>query len=679
MVQPSDSTAVESEVEVYSGVALAHSMLRMVLAVRYRKNLVVAVMAAAVLLGGLYYATATRYYAAKAQILVTQPRGDRLDTSVTNDESVRQNIMPTYENIVRSAKVVEGAVCNLPPADRIDLAGAPQDRWVARLQANLSAKAIRSTNVLDVSYRSRDPQVAVNVVRAVVQSYLDFMDRMQRGTAGEISRMLTQERQARAEERDRKQQELLEARRHCLDMGIRTDSKVLEPTVQRAVSLNDALIATQEKRVEEEALGAGIQAAIARNEDLAQYITSLGDVGRELLLGALGLSGRDSYTQATLEQNMLADRAELQTIQQNLGPNHPQVQALAEKVRQTEQYLASAQQRLGQRAAELGKGELGPWLLRMVAQRLDALQREEQMLTARFEQARTEAIDLSGQLAQIEMLERDVKRLGDMDRVLQDQIDSLLLKQNGPEVRVAVIEEPAVSAGAVSPRLSVVAALALLCGSGAALALVTLLDALDDRFRSVEEMQGRLGLPLLSMVHQLEPPEKVGPRALVTHAAPASAASESFRTLRTALTLTHPDARQMVISSAEAGDGKTTTLGQPGRLLRPGQQADAADRRRSAASGLDRPDEHARAAGPERGPPLGRGHRANGQQPRPPLRHRGTGHPSLRPAADRSRRVAGQPAVLATPGLGRNRLRPGPDRQPAHPGHHRHGAHWAVG
>ena len=93
------------------------------LAVRYRKNLVVAVMAAAVLLGGLYYATATRYYSAKAQILVTQPRGDRLDTSVTNDESVRQNIMPTYENIIRSAKVVEGAVCNLAPADRVDLAG----------------------------------------------------------------------------------------------------------------------------------------------------------------------------------------------------------------------------------------------------------------------------------------------------------------------------------------------------------------------------------------------------------------------------------------------------------------------------------------------------------------------------------------------------------------------------
>jgi polysaccharide biosynthesis transport protein len=89
---------------------------------------------------------------------------------------------------------------------------------------------------------------------------------------------------------------------------------------------------------------------------------------------------------------------------------------------------------------------------------------------------------------------------------------------------------------------------------------VILLDALDDRFRSVEEMQGRLGLPLLTMVQRLRVPERTGLQALVTHATPTSSAAESFRTLRTALSLTHPDARQIVVTSAEPGDGKTTTL-----------------------------------------------------------------------------------------------------------------------
>ena len=196
----------------------------------------------------------------------------------------------------------------------------------------------------------------------------------------------------------------------------------------------------------------------------------------------------------------------------------------------------------------------------MVRQKLDEARKEEEILQARFEEARTEAISLTGQLAQIEMLERDVKRLGDMNDVLLNQIASLDLKQNGQDVRVAVIEEPVVATSPVSPQLRLVALLTILGGLGTSLGLVTLLDVLDDRFRSVEEMQSRLGLPLLTMVQRLEAPESVGLQALVTYAVPTSTASESFRTLRTALTLTHPDARQIVVTSAEPGDGKTTTL-----------------------------------------------------------------------------------------------------------------------
>ena len=561
MEQPTVSQSVESEIEDRPNVQFVHSMLRLVLAVRYRKNLVVAVMAATVLLGGLYYATATRLYSSKAALLITQTQPGRLDTSITNEESLRRNAMPTFENMIRSAVVIEGALKSLSPADLIDLANLPREYWTTYLQKEINARAIRSTSILEVSYRSKDPRVAANVVRAVVQSYLDFMERMHRGTASELSRMLTQEREELAAKLGRKQQELLDARRLFADMGFRSDGKTLHPMVQRAVFFNDALIAVQKKRVEQEALLATIQMAVQNGEDLGQYMMSVGDaVGREMLLSSLGLGNRDSYAQASMEQNLLADRSELLTIQQNLGPNHPEVVALVERVRMTGQYLASTQERINQRVAELGQSRLGPWLVRMVRQKLDKSRKEEEILNARFEDTRAEAINLSGQLAQIEMLERNVKRLSDMNDVLLNQIASLDLRQNGQDVRVAVIEEPKATSRPVSPKLGMVAVLTILGGLGVSLGLVTLLDALDDRFRSIEEMQSRLGLPLLTMVHRLEAPESVGPRALVAHAAPTSAASEPFRTLRTALSLTHSDVRQIVITSAEPGDGKTTVL-----------------------------------------------------------------------------------------------------------------------
>ena len=124
--------------------------------------------------------------------------------------------------------------------------------------------------------------------------------------------------------------------------------------------------------------------------------------------------------------------------------------------------------------AELRQSQLGPWLVRMVQQKLDESRKEEEILQARFEETRTAAINLSGQLAQIEMLERDVKRLSDMNDVLLNQIASLDLRQNGQDVRVAVIEEPVTSKKPVSPRLMHVAILVMVwrldgvVGAGAA-------------------------------------------------------------------------------------------------------------------------------------------------------------------------------------------------------------------
>src|SRR3972149_6211282 len=233
---------------------IAHTLLRLVLAARYRKNLVIAVMAASAFLGALYYPTASRRYSSKASMLVSQTGQDQLDTSIANDESLRRNTMPTFENIVRSAKVLEGALEKLNPCDRVDFENVPFESWVKSLQNNMTSKAIRSTSILEVSYRSGDPQVAANVVRAIVQSYLDFMDRIRKGTAGEISRVLTKERNEVAEKLGRKQEELLEVRRHLADLGFRSENKTLHPMVQRAVYFNDALIAAQKQRVEQEAL-----------------------------------------------------------------------------------------------------------------------------------------------------------------------------------------------------------------------------------------------------------------------------------------------------------------------------------------------------------------------------------------------------------------------------------------
>jgi len=540
---------------------IAHQLLRLVLAIRYRKNLVIAVMAAGMFLGGLYYTTAQRLYSSKAVMLVSQNGHDQLDTSIANEESMRQNTMPTFEKIIVSAKVLEGALEKLGPTDRVDFADFPRESWGKILHDNLTSKVIRATSILEVSYSSGNPQVAANVVRAVVQSYLDFMDRIQKGTAGEISRVLTKERNEVADKLAQKQEELLAVRRNLADLGFRTESKTLHPMVQRAVYFNDALIAVQKQRVEYEAALAALQEAIQNGQDLGQYVLLVSDVvGKELLLNSLGLSNQDAITQSNLTQEMIKARAELETMQQNLGPRHPDVIEETEKIRLTEQFLQVYQQRLSCQETDRRQSQLGPWLAQMLQQKLGETRKKEDSLRVKFEETRGEAVNLSGQLAQVELLERDIKRLGDMNDVLLNQIASLDLKQNGQEVRVAVIEEPKVTTTPVSPKLTYVVILTLIGGFGASLGLVTVFDAMDDRFRSMEEMQNRLGVAVLTVIQRLKVLETTGLQALAVFASPSAPECEGFRTLRTALTLAHQDVRQILITSLEAGDGKTTTL-----------------------------------------------------------------------------------------------------------------------
>ncbi len=544
-----------------SSAQLAHALLRLLSGLRYHKNVVIAVMLVSSLLGTLYYLTAPRKYSAQASLLVNESGRDHLDTSLTNDDSVQQNTMPTFENMVRSAKVLEGALQRLAPADRVDFQKVSQERWLAALRGLLSVRTVRGTSILEISSLSRDPRVAAKLVRAVVDSYIDFMDCIHKGATGQLSHMLSQERGQLADQLSRKQAELLAARRRCADMGFRSGSKTLHPMVQRAVYFNDSLVEAQKHRAELEALQQSVEEAIRHGQDVSQFLISAGDViGRELLLNSLGLGNRDTTTQTALEQSLLADRGELSSLRQNLGPLHPEVLALSERIRRTEQFIAAAQERINQGVAELRQNQLGPWLLQIVQERLQEARQREQMLQVQFERTRAEAINLGGQMAEIEMLERDVKRLSDMNDALLNQIASVDLRRNGAEVRVGVLEEPRPAKSPVSPQLTRVALLTLGAGLGLALVLVNALDALDDRFRSPEELQGRLHLPLLSTIQRLTAPKSTGIESVATFISPTDPTVEAFRTLRTAISLLYPDAHRVVVSSCEPEDGKTTTL-----------------------------------------------------------------------------------------------------------------------
>jgi capsular exopolysaccharide synthesis family protein len=513
------------------------------------------------LLGALYYVTAVRYYSTKATLLFTQSGRDQMDPSIASDRDNIQANMFTFEKILRSSKVLEEAGKKLAPSERIDFPSATGEAVSGALECRLTTKVIKNTNVMEVSYLSKDPQVAANVVSTVVQAYLDFMDVVHKGTAGEISKVLTRELNDVAEKLAKKQEEMIAARRNLADIGIRSEGKTLHPLVQRAIYFNDTLIAVQKEGAECEAALASLRATMESNGDIAQCINTIAEVlGSELLLSNAGISGKSIASRDSIQEDLLKARAEMQTLEQNLGQRHPDVVALAAKIRMLEDFLQTARLGNGGMQPEYLRNQFAPWLLQMLESKLVETKQRETVFQGRFEEARTAAVELNGQLVQVELLERDIKRLADMSDVLLNQIASLNLKQNGQDIRVAVIEEPKVNYGPVSPRSGIVVVASIGLGLLISLVVVMICDALNDRFRSMEELQDRLKLTLLAVIWRLKPPGTKGLQSIAMHATPNAPESEGFRTLRTALGMTNEGARQILVSSSESGDGKTTTM-----------------------------------------------------------------------------------------------------------------------
>ena len=139
-------------------------------------------------------------------------------------------------------------------------------------------------------------------------------------------------------------------------------------------------------------------------------------------------------------------------------------------------------------------------------------------------------------------------------RAKKEQIGTLEALQTTSQV----VRDPD-QATQVQPRPVRNAAVGFVLGSLLAIALVMIVEALDTRVRSGEEVGPRLGLSLLGRVPK--PSRKLRDDQLVTLAAPNSFDADAFRLLRANFELANEaiQARTIMVTSAVAGEGKSTT------------------------------------------------------------------------------------------------------------------------
>ncbi len=534
------------------------TLARFLRIVLLRREILIVSVIGAVLLGGLYYATAIRIYEANAALLVMHT-GLQDSASSMAGERVAKDMMPTYTNLATSEAVLIDALKLVPPEHRTDFSGVQRSSWPKVLRDNLSVSAKRGTNILSITYRSKNAEAAAAVVDSVLTAYLSFMDELHLNTAGEVAELLNCELRDLTDEFEKKSEEKQRIRLKAQELALKDGEKGVNVVEARAIKLNNAYIEAQEETIRAHSQLNTLYQAIRGGKDLQQHaLAMLDSVGNEIVKSALGISTQDAYIVSHLTQQLLKEKAALEAASNIYGPQHRKRREIVDRIRVTEQYLNNRRAVQMEALRRVNDEQLAPTLLSIAQQEFEQASAHEQTLLASYEGERSHAFQLGASAMRLETVEQELDHLLGLKQAIVERLKEADLNQGSGMLKTRIIKHPAVPKGPASPKLIKTFALALFLGIAFGLAAVYILDLLDDRFRSPEEMQAQLGVPVLAMVRKLEPLNQVGPGGIHVNVEPTGVEAESFRTLRTALAFAEGGASRLVVTSTEPGDGKTT-------------------------------------------------------------------------------------------------------------------------
>lgn len=252
-------------------------------------------------------------------------------------------------------------------------------------------------------------------------------------------------------------------------------------------------------------------------------------------------------------------QAKVEELSKRYGPRHPAMTAARSE-------LSAAEGSLKGQVEQIVAGIERNYQLALA---------NENSLRASFNANKSQIQDISRKEFQLRELQREV----DGNRALYDTFMTRLKETAATadlETANARVVDPAtVPTKPVKPKKTLIVAIAALLALFAGVGLTLLLDALNNTFKSTEEIENRLNIPVLGILPQMKVQERRELARMFT-ADTDKSFSESIRTIRTGVVLSgmdHPH-KVMVITSSIPGEGKSTVsanlafaLGQMERVL----------------------------------------------------------------------------------------------------------------
>lgn len=427
--------------------------------------------------------------------------------------------------------------------------------------SNLHVKGQRNSQIINVAFESPDAELSARIANAVAEAYiekgLDAKFALNQKAAGWLT-----ERLAGLRSKLEQSEETLRAFQEKEKLvGTKSFESI---TRGKLGGITDALINAQGRRAEAEIRYKQIKAAQRKGQSY------------ESLQAVL----QNAFVQRLKEDQVKLGRT-VSELSERYGEKHPKMIAARSDLREANRHLR----------LEVEKVVNG------IIRDYEAAAAQEQELKRLSQQTQSEARGHQAKEFELTKLERDVETNRQLYEVFLTRHKETNLTGDSDVTNITIIDQATPPLVASKPKKRRIVAVAIMAGLFLGVLLAFLLEYLENTFRTPEDIEHKLGLPVLGVIPALllgkrstEIPERY------SFTSPDTPFVEALNAVRTGVMFANIDTppKIVMVTSSVANEGKTTlcsnlalTFSHTGRTLlidgdlRKQQQSDKVLRRRS--------------------------------------------------------------------------------------------------
>ena len=438
-----------------------------------------------------------------------------------------------------------------PSPQSIDLAPDPLQSDPTRASAavggfksNLKVALSQNTRIIEVHYRSPDPQMAANVVNTLMQTYVENNYKARFESTMQASDWLTKQLVDLQMKVETDEEKLVRYQKEHEILGTDEKQNII---MSKLDELNKALTEAESDRMDKEAL---------------YRLVESGDPDAIAASSSSVTQGPNSQSASVLLDNLRTKQVDLKIqvadLSTQFGPSYPKLTQLNNQLKEVDAQIQAEMKKI---AATLR------------GQYTTALQREN-MLHAALEKQKQEANKLNESAIEYSMLKRDVDASRQLYEGLLEKLKEAGVAAGLKSNNFRIVDNARPPAGPIEPDIPRNLLFGLVLGLASGVGLAFVLETLDSTVRTTEQAQMISGLASLGMIPLGSKSTREGSNPkrlvlttskeaveLVTQARPQSQMAESYRALRTSLLLSSLGAppKVIMITSALPQEGKTTT------------------------------------------------------------------------------------------------------------------------